>query len=230
MPIYNAPIFSIDPAETKRYAGLQKADFSQRLIDDACTEAQLLIRPRGSWHIYDYDADGQRLYASGSDAIILQGASIGRHLQNCCKAVIMTATVGEAIENQVTKYFQEGRYGFSVLLDAAATAAVEQTADAMEKTIQNEVQRQGFAMRWRFSPGYGDWPIRQQTDILRLAQGESIGISLTDSMMLLPRKSITAVIGLYYPAAAPACTAEDKQKQPCRSCPKTDCPARANEK
>lgn len=228
MPIYNSPIFSIDSTETKRYAGLQKADFSRRLIDDACTEAQLLIQPRGSWHIYDYDADGQRLYASGSSAIVLQGGSIGRHLKSCCKAVIMAATVGEAIEKQVTKYFQEGRYGFSVLLDAAATAAVEQTADAMEKTIRNEVQRQGFAMRWRFSPGYGDWPIRQQTDILRLAQGEAIGISLTDSMMLLPRKSITAVIGLYYPAAAPGCTAEDKQKHPCRNCPKTDCPARVN--
>lgn len=228
MPIYNSPIFSIDSTETKRYAGLQKADFSRRLIDDACTEAQLLIQPRGSWHIYDYDADGQRLYASDSSAIVLQGGSIGRHLKSCCKAVIMAATVGEAIEKQVTKYFQEGRYGFSVLLDAAATAAVEQTADAMEKTIRNEVQRQGFAMRWRFSPGYGDWPIRQQTDILRLAQGEAIGISLTDSMMLLPRKSITAVIGLYYPAAAPGCTAEDKQKHPCRNCPKTDCPARVN--
>ena len=37
MPIYNSPIFAIDAAEARRYAGLQKADFSQQLIDDACT-------------------------------------------------------------------------------------------------------------------------------------------------------------------------------------------------
>lgn len=228
MPIYNSPIFSIDAAETKRYAGLQKADFSQQFIEDACREAQLLIQPRGIWHIYDYDARQQRLYTPDGSAIILQGASIGRHLQGCCKAAVIAATVGEAIENQVTKFFAEGRYSFSVLLDAAATAAVEQTADAMEKNIKNEVQRQGLAMQWRFSPGYGDWPIQQQTDILRLAQGEAIGISLTSSMMLLPRKSLTAIIGLYHPAAATDCKKQNKKQASCQSCSKTDCPARVN--
>lgn len=228
MPIYNSPIFSIDAAETKRYAGLQRADFNQQLIEDACREAQFLIQPQGIWHIYDYDARQQCLYHPDGSTVILQGASIGRHLQGCCKAAVIAATVGEAIENQVTKSFAEGRYSFSVLLDAAATAAVEQTADAMEKNIKNEVQRQGLAMQWRFSPGYGDWPIQQQTDILRLAQGETIGISLTSSMMLLPRKSLTAIIGLYHPAAATDCKKQNKKQASCQRCPKTDCPARVN--
>ena len=49
MPIYNAPILAVDPVETRRYAGLQKAeDFKQELIDNACQEAQLLIQPRAS--------------------------------------------------------------------------------------------------------------------------------------------------------------------------------------
>ena len=151
----------------------------------------------------------------------------------------MAATVGEAIEKQVTKSFDEGRYSFSVLLDAAATAAVEQVADAMEKTIHNEVKRLGLAMKWRFSPGYGDWPIQQQTEILQLAGGSQIGISLTESLMLMPRKSITAVIGLYYPDAVPNCNgsarnsvieaAASAKKHDCRHCSKLDCPARASE-
>ncbi|MGM9540788.1 methionine synthase [Anaerovibrio sp.] len=258
MPIYNSPVFSIDATETRRYAGLQKADFSQQLIDEACLEAQLLIRPKGSWHIYDYDADRQLLHAhtetctarraapeelqmaslTAVNSLTLQGDSIGGHLRDCCQVIVMAATVGEAIENQVTKCFEEGRYSFSVLLDAAATAAVEQVADAMEKTIHNEVKRQGLAMKWRFSPGYGDWPIQQQTDILRLAQGADIGISLSESLMLMPRKSITAVIGLYYPAAKPDCNASDEgqddeggaipagKKHDCSRCDKLDCPAR----
>lgn len=235
MPIYNSPVFAIASDETKRYAGLQKADFNQQLIDEACLEAQLLIQPKGIWHIYDYEADRQILHASDTSSLVLQGDSIGRHLRDCCKVIVMSATVGEAIEDQVTKCFEEGRYSFSVLLDAAATTAVEQVADAMEKTIQNEVKRQGFAMKWRFSPGYGDWPIQQQPDILRLAQGADIGISLTESLMLMPRKSITAVIGLYYPAVNPDCrlpgTASGtdrpfEKKHNCRLCDKLDCPAR----
>ena len=61
MPIYNSPIFAIDAAEARRYAGLQKADFSQQLIDDACMEAQLLIQPKGIWQLYDYESPRQLL-------------------------------------------------------------------------------------------------------------------------------------------------------------------------
>lgn len=271
MPIYNSPIFSVDAAEARRYAGLQQAAFSQQLIDDACLEAQLLIQPKGIWQLYDYDADRQLLHGTENDVswqgtiqpcqgktgtitncLALQGSSIGRHLTGCCKVIVMAATVGEAIENQVTKSFEKGKYSFSVLLDAAATAAVEQIADAMEKTIQNEVKRLGLAMKWRFSPGYGDWPIQQQTEILQLAGGNHIGISLTESLMLMPRKSITAVIGLYYPAAAanreapghdllhppaeaqkhdcsPAGKKPATKKHNCRHCNKLDCPARIEE-
>ena len=238
MPIYNSPIFAIDAAEARRYAGLQKADFSQQLIDDACMEAQLLIQPKGIWQLYDYDSAHQLLHTTEND-VPLQGNSIGKHLAGCCKVIVMAATVGEAIEKQVTKSFEEGRYSFSVLLDAAATAAVEQVADAMEKTIHNEVKRLGLAMKWRFSPGYGDWPIQQQTEILQLAGGSQIGISLTESLMLMPRKSITAVIGLYYPDAVPNCNgsarnsgieaAASAKKHDCRHCSKLDCPARASE-
>ena len=62
MPIYNSPIFAIDAAEARRYAGLQKADFSQQLIDEACMEAQLLIQPKGIWQLYDYEAARQLLH------------------------------------------------------------------------------------------------------------------------------------------------------------------------
>lgn len=257
MPIYNSPIFAIDAAEARRYAGLQKADFSQQLIDDACMEAQLLIQPKGIWQLYDYEAPRQLLHntanplslpgtiqpgkdktSTSNNCLALQGSSIGRHLTGCCKVIVMAATVGEAIEKQVTKSFEEGRYSFSVLLDAAATAAVEQVADAMEKTIHNEVKRLGLAMKWRFSPGYGNWPIQQQTEILNLAGGCDIGISLTESLMLMPRKSITAVIGLYYPDATIKCETNEQatltippepQKHDCRHCSKLDCPARNRE-
>lgn len=111
----------------------------------------------------------------------------------------MSATIGEDIEDQVTRSFEEGKYSFSMLLDAAATTAIEEVADGMEKNIFNVVKRQGLAMTWRFSPGYGDWPIEQQPEVLSLANGKEIGVSLTEALMLIPRKSITAIIGLYYP-------------------------------
>lgn len=81
-------------------------------------------------------------------------------------------------------------------MDAAATTAVEHVADGIEQAIDQKFNMQGLVRRWRFSPGYGDWPIQAQPEMLRLAKAHEIGISLTSSLMLTPRKSVTAIIGL----------------------------------
>lgn len=222
MAIYNSPIFNINTAETRRYAGLQKAEFDDALIEEACSAAQLIIQPKGTWQIYDYNSEQQII--SSSPPLVLQGNSIGKHLKDCEKVILLAATLGEAIENEVTHSFEAGRYSFSLLLDAAATTAIEQVADAMEKTISDNVKRQGYHMRWRFSPGYGDWPIEQQPEILALSLGKQIGIHLTESLMLVPRKSITAIIGLYRPDTK--CPEEKYAHHDCSKCNKIDCLAR----
>ena len=136
----------------------------------------------------------------------------------------MAATVGEEIETAVTRHFSEGNYAYSVLLDAAATTAVEQIADAMEKAIHPKAAAQGYTMRWRFSPGYGDWPLDQQPELIRVTKCETIGISLSESKMLVPRKSVTAIIGLYKEVKG----SEEAAHSPngCAACDKVDCPSR----
>ena len=58
MPVYNAPLLQVDPKETRRYAGLMKAEgFDEEKIENACQDARLLASPRGIWQIYDYDVD-----------------------------------------------------------------------------------------------------------------------------------------------------------------------------
>ncbi|MBQ1867806.1 methionine synthase [Selenomonas ruminis] len=224
MPIYNAPLLAIDAKETRRYAGLMKAEnFDEGKIEAACQDARLLAAPKGIWQLYDYDCETQEIIAEPN--CILQGAKIGAHLAGCEKVIALAATVGETIEETVTKRFEAGQYSSSVLLDAAATTAVEQVADAMEKAIRPKAAAKGYGMRWRFSPGYGDWPIEQQPELIRLTGAAAIGIHLSSSMMLIPRKSITAVIGLYKEDKSKQTTATSHKKG-CAACPKTDCPSR----
>ena len=225
MPVYNAPLLHIDPKETRRYAGLRKAaDFSEEKIEDACQEARLLACPKGIWQVCGYDCRKQEIQAN--PPCIIQGKKIGQHLSGCEKVILLAATVGNDIEEAVSRRFAEGEYTASVLLDAAATTAVEQIADDMEKTIRQKAAAKGYGMRWRFSPGYGDWPIEQQPELLRLSHAEEIGIRLSSSLMLIPRKSITAIIGLYKEEKnSPACGSLPQVKG-CAACGRTDCPAR----
>lgn len=225
MPVYNAPFLQIDPKETRRYAGLMKAaDFDEQKIADACQDARLLAAPKGIWQVYDYDCQTQEVKAD--PPCIIEGTKIGAHLAGCDKVILLSATVGDEIEETVTRRFAEGEYTASVLLDAAATTAIEQLADGMEKAIRPRAAAQGYQLRWRFSPGYGDWPIEQQPEVLRLAHGEEIGVSLSSSMMLIPRKSITAIIGLYKEDKSKGNPAARHDLHGCRACDRLDCPSR----
>ena len=222
MPIYNTPLLTIDAKETRRYAGLQKAqDFSEDKILAACQDARLLAQPRSVWEIYDYDCQTQLIQAKPPCQI--QGEKIGQHLAGCEKVILLAATVGEDIEDDVTNRFNNGEYSMAVLLDAAATAAVEQVADGLEKALAPKMAAQGFGMKWRFSPGYSDWPLEQQPELIRLSHAQSIGVGLSSSMMLMPRKSITAIIGLYRKQEN---NAMNHSPNGCAACSQQNCPSR----
>ena len=217
--IYNAQILEVDAAETRRYAGLRKAeDFGEKNIADACAEALILSEVRGAWELYDY----KNCTVWSEPPFTIAGNSIIKHLDGCEKVICMAVTVGAAIEQEINKKFERGEYLASVLLDAAATAAVEQAADLMEKNFAAKFSKEGYKMRWRFSPGYGDWDLTAQEKLFKISGAEQIGISLTSALMLEPRKSVTAIIGLEKVSAQKI----SSHKKDCSGCDKIDCPMR----
>lgn len=219
MPIYNAKILSIDAAETRRYAGLQKSvDFGEKNIRDACEEALLLLNVRGIWEIYDYDCENRTVASNPPFKIV--GNSIIKHLDGCERVICMAVTVGFDIEREISAKFERGEYLASILLDSAATAAVEHAADAMEKNFSAQFAKLGLKLRWRYSPGYGDWDLTAQEKLFKICGAEKIGLNLSSAMMLEPRKSITAIIGL---------SRENLSKigrKGCSACKKLDCTSR----
>lgn len=217
--IYNAQILEIDAAEVRRYAGLRKAqNFGEKNILDACAEALLLAEVRGVWELYNY----KNCTVQSEPPFTIAGNSIIKHLDGCEKVICMAATVGAAIEHEIAKKFERGEYLASVLLDAAATAAVEQAADLMEKNFAAKFSRDGYKMRWRFSPGYGDWNLTAQEKLFKISGAEQIGMSLSSALMLEPRKSVTAIIGLERKGQG----TKDKGQGNCAACNKFDCPMR----
>ena len=219
MPIFNPVICRVDPTETRRYAGLRKAvDFAEENILDACREALLLIDVRGVWQLYDYAE--QTVMSDPPFPIV--GKSIIKHLDGCKKVICLAVTVGAEIEREINKKFARGEYLASVLLDAAATSAVEQAADLMEKNFAATFAKDAFKLRWRFSPGYGDWNLTQQEFLFNVSGAEQIGLTLSSAMMLEPRKSVTAIIGLEKISAQK----NSSHKKSCAACDKFDCPMR----
>ncbi|MBP2663057.1 MAG: hypothetical protein H6Q71_1005 [Firmicutes bacterium] len=196
MPTYYPSLTTVSLDKTRHYASLDHTgDFSTTLLTEACTQAQLLSIPKGVWQLYAYDQDAHTILAN--EPVVLTADSIIRHLVGAVEVAIMAVTIGLHLEQEVSNLFLKNQYTLGLLLDAAGTTAVEMSCDAVCSVIAQQAAQGGLALGSRVSPGYGDWPIEIQFEVLELAAGASIGLSVTDTKMLVPRKSVTAIVGLY---------------------------------
>ena len=82
----------------------------------------------------------------------------------------------------------------ALLMDALANTAIEQVCDKAEQRIQETMPNRYFT--WRFSPGYGDFPISEQPNLLaHLNAARQVGIITTETYLMNPRKSVSAIFG-----------------------------------
>ena len=107
----------------------------------------------------------------------------------------MAVTIGEGVELRSAELFKENNYTLGLLVDAAATTAVEQVANQVNDLIEKEAAKAGYTTTWRFSPGYGNWNLNVQKDLAAIIGTSHIGLEVTDTFLLFPRKSVTAIIG-----------------------------------
>jgi len=128
--------------------------------------------------------------------VIFTGASIVGHLKGCAYAVVLAATLGHGADTTLRR-LQHVDMAAAVSADADANALVEQVCDEAEKEIGESAARRGFAVTTRFSPGYGDFSLAHQPAMLKLSgAGRELGIALSENNLMLPQKSISAIIGL----------------------------------
>lgn len=74
---------------------------------------------------------------------------------------------------------------------------MEEIADLAEKELEQIVVKEGYHLTWRFSPGYGDLPLETQKTLIQvLDTHRKIGVSLTESCLMMPSKSVTAILGI----------------------------------
>jgi cobalamin-dependent methionine synthase I len=105
--------------------------------------------------------------------------------------------LGSEAERAITAAQHEGM-SMALAMDAAATACIEAVCDEVCEEIAAAAATEGLSTGNRFSPGYGDLPLTLQPAILvTLDAGRKIGLTCTDTLIMLPRKSVTAFVGLF---------------------------------
>lgn len=149
----------------------------------------------------------------------IESEKLSKHLRNCGKAILFAATLGTGADLLLRRW-SVADMSKAVIMQASAAAVIEAYCDACQKELSVEVAKEGLYLRSRFSPGYGDFSLDYQKELLNLLDApKRIGLTVTDSMMLTPTKSVTAVMGLT--AEKESCNVHK-----CATCEAVDCPFR----
>ena len=184
----------IDVNEALRYLGASGADERLRQQMEAIAqEAEQRFIPRYAYRVsaVEHRAEGQWLCDL---QLLLPGNSAGKMLAECHQAVVLVCTLGLTFEQHM-RAIQARDMAQAVLLDACGSALVEAGCDAAEKEIAARFP--GLYLTDRFSPGYGYLPLDLQPAICRITDSRRrLGVHVTDSCLMNPQKSVTAIVGL----------------------------------
>ena len=127
---------------------------------------------------------------------LMVGDDLPTLLRDCDRAVVFAVTLGMGAESLIR------RAGLTsptraLVLDACASAACEQACDDLQAMLEAQLGADGVYFTDRFSPGYGDLPLEVQRPLLATVDaGRRCGITLSDTCIMSPRKSVTAIFGL----------------------------------
>ncbi|MCD8211815.1 MAG: methionine synthase [Oscillospiraceae bacterium] len=186
---------TLDLSEAARLAGLNDdapEELRERLRDTAL-KLQESVTPRYLYRVYPLRPADGGIGLTGS-GITLTGETAERMLQGCDRAALLACTLGAGFDAMLRRE-QARDMSRAVLLDACGSAWVEAGCDEAEAELQERFP--DSYLTDRFSPGYGDLPLSLQKGICdALDAGKRLGLSLTESFLLNPVKSVTAVIGI----------------------------------
>ena len=189
------------------------------LIDDYVENVHHLIEPSYSCVIRNIDlVQGSLVVIEGS--VVFESQVIASLLGQCEKAAVFMVTIGEHLEETACRLAEDGLIVQATVLDAMGSVAAEEVADFVQNKVRAIASNLGLVVSQRFSPGYCDWGITQQKTIFWAVNGNSMGIHLTDGCLMIPRKSISGIIGI-----GPR-YGNVENYNPCKTCDKHDCQGR----
>lgn len=202
---YKEPSFC--EKEILRYAGCKSADAQLLQLLRTCIEE---VKGKLSYQICYLElpvvVEGETC-----DFSCLQVVSkdLARNLKNRDKVILFAATIGVEMDRLIGKYSRLSPTK-ALLMQAIGAERIEALCDVFCEELQ---------LASRFSPGYGDLPLDTQTKIFQiLACQKHIGLALTDSLLMMPSKSVTAFAGVSNHTQN-----DNLQHKDCTACPKTDC-------
>lgn len=201
--------------EINRYLGYRSItpdDTVNSLIDECISEAEKVIRPAYAVKYLDVCAVDEDILKIGG--LVVHSHGLYRNMEHCQTTAMFAATIGHGVDMLIRRA-EIGSLLKASVLQAVGAAYVEALCDEVNEDIKRKAEEKGCSCAARFSPGYGDLSLELQKDFERiLSMRQQLGITLTDSLLMVPSKSVTAFVGIRKGKCSTAETAVNK----CKDC------------
>ena len=189
----------VNRKEVERYLGYRGLsvidDKMKEVIEECIADMTEAVTPRETHKSFPiiWDESGEGCCFSD---IRVNGGNLVRNLKGCHEIVMMAVTIGPGPDRLVRRAELRDMLK-AYTYQAVGAAMAEAWCEEVNEMIRKEAEERGLFTRPRFSPGYGDFPLDVQKDFEKiLGMSKTIGVSLSESLLMTPTKSITAVIGL----------------------------------
>jgi hypothetical protein len=204
--------FNITADDILKGQGIDPNRASKRLVETAeavIAEAEALIKPAAIYTLVDVtELEHQTVHFEGGR---FEGSLVQKSMAGADQLYIAVCTIGDALEKRVDQLMSEDPV-MAIALDGAGITAVRKVSLTVEDLISKETCELNLSLGMRAQPGQEGWPIEQQREVFKLLPGEEIGVHLTESCLMIPRKTVSFVI--------PRGNSLNEAKVPCDFCSK----------
>ncbi len=189
----------IDPGEMMRLLGEEHGmidNHTGTLLEQYTQECLRVSSPAGAFVLVE------ALESPSEEKISIQGISfdsgkiIHKMLRHSAFYALFLVTAGPGPENLARSLLSEGAYLEGYIADLVASALVDSAADQVQEQIKLQANQYDLRTTNRYSPGYCSWKVEEQQKLFRLFPEECCGISLSESSLMSPVKSISGIIGI----------------------------------
>ena len=212
-PVAQIRLNSIKPEYIFRYFGYDDAHepspMATSIIEEESAWLLANAHPKGVYDIFTCEFTGRRTTVVGNKE--LESRVLRLHLDGSIYVAVLAVTMGANVDERISMLMEQRHRAQSYILNGIASAAADCAADAVEEEIRGIVSSgnageitgcpdceidPAWKMTLRFSPGYADLILENQAAIFELIKPDRIGLKLTKSSLMVPLKSITALIGI----------------------------------
>jgi len=161
----------------------------------ASVESEQTLEPAAAYEYYPLTGmDGDRISLEGGK--VVNGPALPAFFPEAKELAVIICTIGPRLEKQASDYTKKGQALRGMLLDGIGSAAVDILIPEVLKLIAAEIASTGYEISSPINPGMPGFPMTEQWNLLELSKADKIGVSLTPSGILIPRKSVSMVIGI----------------------------------